>query len=622
MHPTTAAYGGVSLLNRQPLESYSAYLDGHCLSDAEVAALRFWIAADENHAIQFVEFAVLHAVVTERLRLDRLLDDLASHRTGAGISPTLLANAIREIESNSPRVLELSPAPAVVSQAETPFPRVMAATFAAVAATFLIAAWGLWQNAPEIPLPQAAVPVPAVAPEPLQWPPQIAARLSTSFDAVWQPAGAMSRGRKILAGEEISLISGVAQLDMLGGATVVIEGPTDLELTGPDALRLSQGKTAVRIAEGGESFIVDTPTMQVIDLGTEFGVETAASGAVQVMVFDGVIAIGEAQEDNASALLPETPRLNAGFQVNLQANELVSAGASRPEALTNPRHFLRPDEVEVRQRALEGSEFNRRLAEHYERQRIDGLLAYQPFDPASTGREFAIGMGSQGVAAMADVKFTGNVGNGAIDVQNGPAFLWLDTSPAGPLARAGLLKSNGLVGETGREIWLTWTTKRLQAKPETNGSAGVSLMFGDRSDLDEPIFIGRGFGPTDELCLQSAWGGGPPPQGRRVDVTLDVDAALSGLQMREVDDVAHRWLARIEFRESADRVSVWVDEDAASVDADAPQATIDVVDVEFDRLRLAANREEEIWRFSDFAAAAEPSTLADLKKVGAFHIDE
>jgi hypothetical protein len=412
---------------------------------------------------------------------------------------------------------------------------------------------------------------------------------------------------------------------MKGGAVVVVEGPTEVKLSGPDTLKLSQGKAAVRVAEAGKTFVIDTPTMQVIDLGTEFGVETSASGTAQVMVFDGIVAIGEASAGETSeeivAAVATAPRLEAGHQVNIDMNESVLTGAAQPETLANPRHFLRPDEIEVRQRALGGSEYDRRLAEHYERQRIDGLLAYQPFDPASAGREFAIGMGSQCVEIMADVKFVDDAGRGAIDVQNGPAFIWLDTSPAGPLARAGLLKSNGLVGETGREIWLTWTTRRLRAKPEANGSAGVSLMFGDRNDLDEPIFIGRGFGPTGELCLQSAWGGGPPPLGQRVDVNLDVDAALPGLQMSEVDDVAHRWLARIEFRDGTDRVSVWVDEDATSVDADAPQATIDVVDVEFDRLRLAVNRQDEMWRFSDFAAAAELSTLADLKKVGAFHID-
>ena len=81
-------------MNRHPLETYSAYLDGRCLSDAEVGALREWIVADPKNAVEFVEFAVLHAAVTERLRLDRLLDDIASHRSG-GIAPSLLASAIR-----------------------------------------------------------------------------------------------------------------------------------------------------------------------------------------------------------------------------------------------------------------------------------------------------------------------------------------------------------------------------------------------------------------------------------------------------------------------------------------------------------------------------------------------
>lgn len=614
------------MLTRHPLESYSAYLDGHCLCDAEVDALRSWIAVDEGNAIQFVEFAVLHAAITERLRLDRLLEDLASHRTAGGISPSLLANAIREIESNSPRVLKLprSEEASAVPPPALPWPA--AATLAVVAATLFVAVWGFWQFSASIPLPQVALGPPAVPAELAPPPkPQPVARLAMSFDAKWL-GESVNRRENVFAGHSMSLLSGVAEFEMRGGAVVVIEGPTMLQLSGPDALMLSQGKVAVRVAEGGASFVIDTPTMQVIDLGTEFGVETTSAGAAEIMVFDGSVALAEGSagqtSDAVAAAALNAPRLEAGFQVSIDANESVLASAAQPEILANPRHFLRPDEIEVRQRALEGFEYDRRLAEHYERQRIRGLLAYQPFDPASAGREFAIGMGSQGVTVMAEVMFVGDAGNGAIDVQNGPAFIWLDTAPTGPFARSGLLKANGLVGQTGKEIWLTWTTQRLRAKPESHGSAGVSLMFGDRSDFDEPIFIGRGFGATEELCMQSARGGSPPPLGQRVDVDLDVDLVLPGLQVNEVDDDAHRWLARIEFREGRDRVSIWVDEDATSVDVDAPQATIDVVDVEFDRLRLAVNREDELWRFSDFAAAAKLTALADLKKVGAFNIDE
>jgi ferric-dicitrate binding protein FerR (iron transport regulator) len=160
---------------------------------------------------------------------------------------------------------------------------------AAVAAVLLIGAWGLWQTS-DVPLPnQGADSQPVIAAVPKPAPPKVAARLATSFDAKWLDPAAMVLGQDVLEGSRLTLLSGVVQLDMVGGAAVVIEGPTDLELTGPDALRLKQGKTAVRIADGGQSFVVDTPTMQVIDLGTEFGVETAASGDEQVMVFDGSV---------------------------------------------------------------------------------------------------------------------------------------------------------------------------------------------------------------------------------------------------------------------------------------------------------------------------------------------
>ena len=67
---------------------------------------------------------------------------------------------------------------------------------------------------------------------------------------------------------------------------------------------------------------------------------------------------------------------------------------------------------------------------------------------------------------------------------------------------------------------------------------------------------------------------------------------------------------------------MWVDVDLASIDVNAPLGIIDEVDVEFDRLRLAVNRDEETWRFSKFAAATKLSALQQLEEVGAFKIDQ
>jgi hypothetical protein len=613
------------LLTKRPLESYSAYLDGYCLSDAEVEGLRSWIAADEKNATEFIEFAILHAAVTDRLRLGRLLDDLASHRSAAGITPALLANAIREIESNSPRVLVQLPPPA--PEPEQPLRWQVFAPAAAVAAVLLIGAWGLWQNS-EVPLPSTVVPRQPIAAAPQPEPPKIAARLSTSFDAKWLDPGAMSLGQDVLEGARLTLLSGVAQLDMVGGAVVVIEGPSDLELTGPDALRLKQGKTAVRIAEGGESFVVDTPTMQVIDLGTEFGVETSASGDEQVMVFDGSVALADptdpasGQPSRADAA-PER-RLEAGFQVSIAADESVGVQAAQPEVLTNPRHFLRPDEVEVRLRALAGSAADRKLAAHFERQRIKGLLAYQGFDAASQGVEFALGTSTQGLRALGNLNFIDDSDGKSrgVEVQGGPVFMPLDISAAGPFARSALLADSGLIGRSGKELWLCWKSKRLKAAADDRGSAGLSLMFGDRETQDEPVIFGRSSGETPQFIVQSAWGEAAPPQGQRISAMIDFDAATPGVQDRAIDDQEHSWVARVEFGDSVDRVSVWCDADLATLDAARPQGALEVSNIEFDRIRLAVNRGDEVWRFSDFAMGLSPQALHQLIQVAGFQADQ
>jgi hypothetical protein len=610
------------LLNRDPLESYSAYLDGHCLSDAEVIALRTWISASEKNATEFIEFAILHAAVTDRLRLGRLLDDLASHRSGGGITPSLVAEAIREIETNSPRVVIPLP-PVEPAPQRQPLWQILA-PIAAVAAVLMVAAWGFWQTAEEVALPTER-PL-AVAP-PKPEPPRVAARLSTSFDAQWADDATVGAGREFLEGSQLNLVSGVIKLEMLGGAAVVIEGPSLFQLPDPDGLRLERGKAAVRIAEGGGSFVVDTPSMQVIDLGTEFGVESSDGGDDQVMVFDGSVALASAAEaaSEPTSAIAAKLHLGAGFQVNIESDEQLRAGGVQPEVLTNPRHFLRPDEIDVRLRALAGSAADKKLAAHYERQRLKGLLAYQGFDAASGGAEYAIGLNGSGLHALAKMEFVADADamRGGIDVQGGPVFMWLDTSPTGPFARAGMVADSGRVGRSGAELWLTWRAQRIQSDADDFGSVGVSLMFGERSDHDEPVFFGRGFGEDETFVVQTAWGGAPPSDGgERITSAVDFATDEAGVQSRVVDNQEHTWVVRVEFRDGPDAVSVWMDADLETLDPSQPQAALEAFDVEFDRIRMAVNRGDAVWRYSEFAAGLSRQALEELAHVAEFQVDQ
>ena len=413
---------------------------------------------------------------------------------------------------------------------------------------------------------------------------------------------------------------------MESGTTVVVEGPSDFDLLTEDSMRLNHGKAAVRIGEGANSFVVDLPTMQVIDLGTEFGVSASTAGENLVSVFEGSVAIAGPDEKPEAVADPRSAagsrRLDAGLEVSVTSALPIEALPWAPHEIENDRTFVRPDEVAVRARAAEGSLPDQKLAAHYERRRIDGLLAYQGFDVQSSAAEYTLGLAPaplSGSGSMALVEAAAGAGGG-LDVWGGEMFLQLDVSAEGPFAHAGLLNPTGRIRKAGSEVWVMWRTRRVAGvEPDGQGSAGLSLMFGDRSDFDEPLFVGRPFGDKSVFAVESAWGGAPPPNGRRETVVLDAAAEL-GLQSAPVDDGEHVWLARIEFRNLADRVSVWLDPDLSEFDAGSPDGTLDVAAVEFDRVRLAVNRGNESWRFSEFAVALHPEALVGLERT--MHLPE
>jgi hypothetical protein len=603
---------------KHPLECYSAYLDGRRLTDAEVAALRAWILEDPRNLTEFVEFAVVHTSITDRLRLARLLEDMAAHRLGRAIRPDLVADAICEIESNSPRAIV--PASAAVPEIVAPSRWKSLVPAAAVAAVLLVAFGLLAMNSAIVGSPDISSQLAGTNTTPVPVPPKEVAQVEASFDAKWADNARVELGHVFHEGDRLNLLSGVVELQMESGTTVVIEGPSDCDLLTADSLRLNHGKSAVRIGEGANSFVVDLPTMQVIDLGTEFGVGASTTGENLVSVFEGSVAIAGPDEEPEAASDPRTAagarRIESGLEVSVPSGSPLETLPWAPQEIANDRAFVRPDEVAIRARAAEGSLPDQKLAAHYARRRIEGLLAYQGFDVPSLASEFTLGLApaplaGDGAMALVDAA-AGAVGG--VDVWGGAVFLQLDLSAEGPFARAGLLSPSGRIRRAGSEVWVMWRTRRVaNAEPDQQGSAGLSLMFGDRNDFDEPLFVGRPFGPGSTLGVESAWGGAPPPEGRRDTVVLDA-APEPGLQSAEIDDDEHVWLARIEFRNLADRVSVWLDPDLSKLDAGSPDGALDVSAVEFDRVRLAVNRGNESWRFSEFAMALHPEALVELQR--------
>lgn len=92
-----------------------------------------------------------------------------------------------------------------------------------------------------------------------------------------------------------ALDAGMLQVVYANGATVLVQAPARFSLVSPQAMRLQSGRLTARVPESAIGFIVDTPTAQVVDLGTEFGV-SAGDNASEVHVFEGEVLVKTVNE--------------------------------------------------------------------------------------------------------------------------------------------------------------------------------------------------------------------------------------------------------------------------------------------------------------------------------------
>jgi hypothetical protein len=172
---------------------------------------------------------------------------------------------------------------------------------------------GLDTDLREVARERAAHP-PTVAPfqrasaRPRLWAIAAAALVVATFLGRWMPSGApkigtitrasntealgdqsrFEAGQRLRAGR-IPLKSGVLEIQLSNGVTLVHEGPGDLELISPMRALLHAGQVVVRVPQNAIGFQVDAPSVRIVDFGTEFAVKTGPAMVTDVQVFEGVV---------------------------------------------------------------------------------------------------------------------------------------------------------------------------------------------------------------------------------------------------------------------------------------------------------------------------------------------
>jgi hypothetical protein len=156
------------------------------------------------------------------------------------------------------------------------------------------------------------------------------AMVSQTLDAEF--AQTTVRSGDTIAPGKLTLNKGLAQIEFFSGATVLIEGATQIEIISAWEARCVSGRVRVHVPPAAKGFLMHAPDVRLEDLGTEFALNVRGQDSA-VHVFEGEVIAHV--KDKAPASLKEGMTLgqtDAGFLPIGDVHELVRQRQERRHA--------------------------------------------------------------------------------------------------------------------------------------------------------------------------------------------------------------------------------------------------------------------------------------------------
>ncbi|AQQ08269.1 FecR protein [Sedimentisphaera cyanobacteriorum] len=114
-----------------------------------------------------------------------------------------------------------------------------------------------------------------------------AGKLIQTHDVHFSDDTKIGENNEIYADRYVRIFEGIAEFEFISGARAVVEGPAEVRLTGKNKAFLSYGKFFAHVPERANGFTLETQNCDVVDIGTEFGVETGIDGQTTVQMLKG-----------------------------------------------------------------------------------------------------------------------------------------------------------------------------------------------------------------------------------------------------------------------------------------------------------------------------------------------
>lgn len=116
--------------------------------------------------------------------------------------------------------------------------------------------------------------------------------LTNALDAVWGGKHTALRPGDAIPSGPLVMKSGYAQIEFFCGATVILEGPAELDLQSATRALVHEGRLRAQVPPAARGFTLQLDDLTVVDLGTEFGLSVTDEGT-DVQVFDGEVELHE-----------------------------------------------------------------------------------------------------------------------------------------------------------------------------------------------------------------------------------------------------------------------------------------------------------------------------------------
>jgi hypothetical protein len=175
--------------------------------------------------------------------------------------------------------------------------------------------------------------------------PEFVAQLTGLKECSWpNNAPATHPGDRLFKGQRLEITAGFAEITFDSGGQVLLEGPASFEVNSAWGASLARGTLKASVPPQAIGFRISNPSVEVVDLGTEFTMSADASGVAEVLVLKGQVEAQPSSPDRQPIVLreKESRRFGSSGVTDLLDSAKQFARIAQPLSLD---HFSPPTQL-------------------------------------------------------------------------------------------------------------------------------------------------------------------------------------------------------------------------------------------------------------------------------------